>query len=373
MQATVLVRDAQASDAGAVVALEQASGVEVAFDPSEFVVAQEDGRLVACARLRRFVDGTLEIASVAVEPALRGQGVGARLVRETLARADGPVHALALAPGFFLKLGFRAVPEAPPALREKLETTCASSKPAILRWTPGPEQSRAVIRRRYGAIAVRSRPTGEGLAPGAYSAEELASLPQGSYLALGTGHPVWAAQPKPGETLVDLGSGAGVDILLAARAVGPAGRAIGIDFTPEMVEKARANARAAQLANAEFHEAPIEALPLPDASVDVVTSNCVVNLSTDKRAVLREAHRVLRPGGRLVVSDTLRLHASAPSGAPSCDCTAGAMGADEWRERLGEAGFVGIEVQRQGSTGGTDPCCGGPSIGRVLVKAVKAG
>ena len=389
---SVLLRAARASDAAQVVELERAAGVEVAFDPAEFRVAESDGRVVACARLRRFPDGTQEIASVAVDPALRGQGVGARLVRETLADADGPVHALALAPGFFLRLGFRPSADVPEALRGKLEGECADSQPQVLLWTPDPEAAARVIRRRYGAIAARARPAGEGLAPGAYAQDELALLPQGAYLALGTGNPVRAAALRPGETLVDLGSGAGVDVLLAARQVGSAGRAVGVDFTPEMVAKARANAEAAGVANVEFHEAPIEALPLPDASADVVTSNCVVNLSMDKRAVLREARRVLRPGGRLVVSDTLRLRGLAPSEAPSCDCTTGALSAEEWGALLAEAGFSAIDVQPQGSQGvteggaccvspgaeaegegcgGSGDCCAGGSVGRVLVKAVK--
>lgn len=367
-----LIRPATAADASAVIDLERAADVEVAFDPAEFHVAEQDGRVVACARLRRFPDGTIEIASVAVEAHLRGLGVGASLVREALATVDGPVHALAVAPGFFLKLGFRAIDQAPDALREKLEGACASRTPAILVWTPEPDQAQAAIRRRYGAIATLGRaPNGEeGLAPGAYSPDELATLPEGSYLALGTGHPVRAAKLQPGETLVDLGSGAGVDVLLAARQVGPDGRAIGVDFTPQMLQRARANARAAGLANAEFVEGPIEAIPLPDATADAITSNCVVNLSTDKTAVLAEAHRVLRPGGRLVVSDTLRLRGLAPSEAPSCDCTTGALSADEWRAKLDQAGFTDVRVERQ-DLEGNDPCCGGPSVGRVLVQAVK--
>ena len=390
MQDAILLRPARASDAAAVVELERTSGVEVAFDPAEFHVAEQEGRVVACARLRAFPDGAREIASVAVAPALRGHGVGARLVKETLSRADGPVHALALAPGFFLKLGFREAAEVPAALHAKMRDACASASPAVLVWEPAPQQA---IRRRYGAIAARDAPRGEGLAPGAYDSDELAALPQGAYLALGTGNPVRAARVRPGETLVDLGSGAGVDVLLAARHVGPTGRAIGVDFTPEMVAKARENARAAGLPNVEFHEAPIEAIPLPDATADVVTSNCVVNLSTDKPAVLREARRVLRAGGRLVVSDTLRLRGLAPSEAPSCDCTTGALSADEWRALLQEAGFERIAVTPEGTgvqgggaccvspgaeadtaegcCGGSGDCCGGGSVGRVLVTAVK--
>lgn len=237
----------------------------------------------------------------------------------------------------------------------------------------------ADIQRHYGTIA-RERhraPDGECCEAGAggcctaptvpYSAEELAALPEGAYLALGTGHPVAAASPKPGETVLDLGSGAGVDVLLAARAVGPAGRVIGVDFTPAMVARARRNAEAAGFRSVEIHEAPIERLPLPDASVDLIVSNCVVNLSLDKDAVLREAHRVLRPGGRLVVSDTLRLFAGPPT-AVTCDCAGGAMSACEWKRGLRKAGFADPEVELTR----TNACCGTEDTGAALIRARKA-
>jgi ubiquinone/menaquinone biosynthesis C-methylase UbiE len=137
-----------------------------------------------------------------------------------------------------------------------------------------------------------------------YDAAELEQLPPGAiHLALGVGHPVRHAALRPGEVVLDLGCGAGIDTLLAALAVGPAGRAIGLDMTPEMVERARENARQLGLTNVEIREAYVEAIPLPDDSVDVVLSNGVLNLSTRKSRVIAEIARVLRPGGRLAIAD----------------------------------------------------------------------
>src|SRR4051794_10769237 len=136
-----------------------------------------------------------------------------------------------------------------------------------------------------------------------YTPEELASIPAEANMGLSCGNPTATANLRPGEVVVDLGSGGGLDVFLAARKVGPTGKAIGIDMTPEMLARARENARRQGLDNVEFHEATIDNLPLPDASVDCVISNCVINLAPDKNAVLREIARVLKPGGRVAVSD----------------------------------------------------------------------
>jgi ubiquinone/menaquinone biosynthesis C-methylase UbiE len=162
------------------------------------------------------------------------------------------------------------------------------------------EEAHSIIRESYGRLNSESAAVAEAY----YPADDLAALPREAVtLALGVGSPLGDAALRPGETVLDLGCGAGIDTLLGARAVGPSGRAIGIDMTPEMVARARTNSAAAGLANVEILEAMIEALPLPDASIDVVVSNGVLNLSTRKSRVLAEATRVLRQGGRVAIAD----------------------------------------------------------------------
>ena len=218
------------------------------------------------------------------------------------------------------------------------------------------------VRRAYGAIATEGNSCcdgdstcGSGGATEAfsraigYSDEDLAAAPAGANMGLGCGNPIALAALKPGDTVLDLGSGAGFDCFLAANEVGPEGRVIGVDMTPEMVDKARENARTAGYTNVEFRLGEIEALPVPDASVDTIISNCVINLVPDKRAVFREAFRVLRPGGALAVSDIV-LNGELPAEARDSltayvGCVAGAAVKDDFLRQLYEAGFVDVRVE----------------------------
>lgn len=181
-----------------------------------------------------------------------------------------------------------------------------------------------------------------------YSAGELKSIPGEADLGLGCGNPTALAGLKKGEVVLDLGAGAGIDCFLAARKVGRSGRVIGVDMTPEMIDKARANARAAKYSNVEFRLGEIENLPAADASVDVVISNCVVNLSTDKPRVFREAFRVLKPGGRMMVSDLVLSRPLPRVIRDSVDayasCIAGAMLKEDYLAAIRKGGFQNVEV-----------------------------
>src|SRR3954451_12841162 len=202
------------------------------------------------------------------------------------------------------------------------------------------------VKAKYGSTATSGLSTDhEGVRAVAeafgYTPEELASIPAEANMGLSCGNPTAFASLREGETVVDLGSGGGLDVLLAARRVGPSGRAIGIDMTPQMIDLAQRNAAKSGLANVEFHLAPIDRLPLADQSVDCVISNCVINLATDKPAVLREIARVLKPGGRLAISD-IALKQPLPAEITRdmmayVGCIAGAIEIDDYRRILLEA------------------------------------
>ncbi len=183
----------------------------------------------------------------------------------------------------------------------------------------------------------------------AYSAEELGEVGLDPGVSLGCGNPLLLAELHPGEVVLDLGSGGGLDVLLSARRVAPGGHAYGVDMTGEMLELAARNRRQAGVSNATFLQGTIERVPLPDATVDVVISNCVINLAEDKAAVIREAFRVLRPGGRLAVSDMVELRPLPPVVKQALDqwvgCIAGTIPVEDYRQLILEAGFEAPDIQ----------------------------
>lgn len=231
--------------------------------------------------------------------------------------------------------------------------------------TQQPEEIRKRVRERYGRIAQAAPSCGPVPAGAAccgpsasprevnaarmgYSVDEIAASPEAAEMGLGCGNPQAIARLQPGETVLDLGSGAGFDSLLAARAVGEAGRVIGVDMTEAMLRKARRNAQKAGLANVEFRKGQIERLPLESQSVDVVISNCVVNLSPEKEAVFKDAFRVLKPGGRLAIADVVALR-PLPEDMRNdpelqCACIGGALPAEALERLLQAAGFEQIRI-----------------------------
>lgn len=235
-----------------------------------------------------------------------------------------------------------------------------------------------VVREKYGAVAasdLSSEHSGvRGVARAfGYSAEELASIPAEANMGLSCGNPTATANLRSGEVVVDLGCGGGLDVFLAASKVGPAGKAIGIDMTPEMLARARANAERQGLANVEFHEATIDELPLADASVDCVISNCVINLAPDKGAVFNEIARVLKPGGRLAISDIALKKPLPPEVGDDLlayvGCIAGAILIDDYKDGLKAAGFSEVEIidtkkdlNAYSEVEGQSACCPPPAL-----------
>lgn len=398
------LRPAQAGDLAAVRVLLSASklppeGVEDQFG-EPYVIAERGNEVVGVAGIERHGTHGL-LRSVAVAPESRLRGVGAALVRDRLQWAEqAGVQSLYLlttdAARYFHRYGFRAVARetAPPEIQRSREFAemCPSTArlmrfeaDAVLR---RPEEEccggncpcknedandaparadasdgsaiREVVREHYAKAALQaaegpSSCCGDGCGGGdpitrdLYDALQTEGLPEKGVLAsLGCGNPTLLAELREGETVLDLGSGGGIDVLLSARRVGPTGFAYGIDMTDEMLSLARENQRKAGVANVEFRKGEIEAIPLAESSVDVVISNCVINLSADKPRVLAEAFRVLKPGGRFAVSDIVVRREIPPAIRRDTElwagCVAGAL--EEWtyRDLLRDAGFVDIEI-----------------------------
>jgi SAM-dependent methyltransferase len=224
------------------------------------------------------------------------------------------------------------------------------------------ERLKEIVRDRYGKAALRvtggagasccdsTARAADPITSNIYGCGETAGLPAEAVAAsLGCGNPTALAELHAGEVVLDLGSGGGIDVLLSAKRVGPTGKAYGLDMTDEMLALARQNQRKAGVANVEFLKGEIEAIPLPDASVDVIISNCVINLSGDKERVLSEAFRVLKPGGRFAVSDVVVRGEVPPAIRKSVElwigCVAGALEEQEYRDTLAKAGFEAIGVE----------------------------
>src|SRR5712691_10475347 len=241
----------------------------------------------------------------------------------------------------------------------------------------GGDEIKGTVKEKYGQAALRvaggeqgscGRASSCGCDPvssNLYDPAETATLPEGAVLAsLGCGNPTALAELHEGEVVLDLGSGGGIDVLLSAKRVGRTGKAYGLDMTDEMLGLARENQRKAGVTNVEFLKGEIEHIPLPDASVDVIISNCVINLSADKRQVLREAFRVLRPGGRFAVSDVV-VRGEVPAAVRSSmelwvGCVAGALEEQEYKRLLADAGFaeIGVEATRIYQGEGADQIMG---------------
>src|SRR5438876_5132244 len=256
------------------------------------------------------------------------------------------------------------------------------------------DEIKQAVKEKYGRAALHLAGGSCGCDPvssNLYDAAETATLPEGAVLAsLGCGHPTALAELHEGDVVLDLGSGGGIDVLLSAKRVGPTGKAYGLDMTDEMLALARDNQRKAGIDNVEFLKGEIEHIPLPDNSVDVIISNCVINLSGDKDRVLAEAFRVLKPGGRLAISDVV-VRGEVPAAIRKSmelwvGCIAGALEENEYRAKLARAGFASVDVEptrvyRVGEAGeflqaaGLDPETVGPQIDgkftSAFVRAVK--
>src|ERR1700757_4044064 len=256
------------------------------------------------------------------------------------------------------------MPNAAPATRpSNRKTSYRSANRSSIMSSTETTDIKEVVKQKYGEAALRVKTGGSSccgatastgccdpITTNLYDASQAGQIPEEALLAsLGCGNPTALAGLNPGEIVLDLGSGGGIDVLLSAKRVGPTGKAYGLDMTDEMLALANENKRKSGIANVEFLKGEIEHIPLPDASVDVIISNCVINLSADKSKVLREAFRVLKPGGRFAVSDVVTRGEIPPAIRQSVlawvGCIAGALDEDDYRAKLAAAGFERIDIE----------------------------
>ena len=245
------------------------------------------------------------------------------------------------------------------------------------------EKTQKIVKEAYGKTARKQKScgccgpdTGQYAKSIGYTDEELKSVPDESNLALGCGNPTALAQLKEGEVVLDLGSGAGFDCFLAANRVGPKGKVIGVDMTPEMIEKARENAKNNGIENVEFRPGEIESLPVEDNSVDVVISNCVINLSADKPSVFQEIYRVLKPGGRVAISDIALLkelpRKIRENAEAYVSCLAGAVLVDEYKRLVESSGLKDVKITEKR----VSACCEADTqdpLGQAIFEGLESG
>ena len=311
----------------------------------------------------------LVIRSLVVDSAYRGKGLGEQLMAEAEASAAGRALVLktdTVGP-WMERRGYRLITldRVPPSVRTttQFSGSLCSGPPVFLKEiTMDNDTIKAAVRERYAGFVNRKTnccaPTAKGYGCSetfkdpslkvGYALRDIQAVPEGANLGLGCGNPVALATLKPGEIVLDLGSGAGFDAFLASKQVGPGGRVIGVDMTPEMLERARGLAERHGYTNVEFRQGDIEQLPVEDATVDAIISNCVINLTTDKAMAFREAFRVMKPGGRLMVSDLVLLRPLPEVIRRDMDaytaCVAGALQKGDYLAAIQEAGFTDVVV-----------------------------